>query len=255
MINIDNIKTRIAKASPGPWDWHQNRHPNCNGTPWGWIEGPAGNMCWSGTQSKIDADFIAHARQDVPNLTAEVERLRADLEQAKKHAENLRLDYVDLNSEVERLRDENQGLKDCKDKLIKQNKRLIREMGGAERREPVVSIIPCYECGGEVIEFTVPNNIWNFVMRPDGKETNKEYICSDCWYKALRIKLEESQRRERAAIRDLEEIATGADVCGYCKNTGEQCELCGVPVQDDTSPSNFEWRGPQEGRNERNGKV
>jgi ornithine cyclodeaminase/alanine dehydrogenase-like protein (mu-crystallin family) len=71
----------------------------------------------------------------------------------------------------------------------------------------------------------------------------------------LQKQLAESRFREKTSIRDLEEIATGADVCGYCKNTGEQCELCGVPVQDDTSPSNFEWRGPQEGRNERNGKV
>ena len=32
-------------------------------------------MCWSGVQSKIDADFIAHAREDIPVLIAEVERL------------------------------------------------------------------------------------------------------------------------------------------------------------------------------------
>lgn len=76
MLNIYDIKVRAAKASKGPWSWQQNRHPNCNGTPWGWIEGPAGNMCWSGVQSRVDADFIAHARQDIPNLIAEVERLR-----------------------------------------------------------------------------------------------------------------------------------------------------------------------------------
>ena len=26
---------------------HTNRHPNCNGTSWGWIEGCTLNICWS----------------------------------------------------------------------------------------------------------------------------------------------------------------------------------------------------------------
>ena len=26
---------------------HTNRHPNINGTRWGWIEGCGGNICWS----------------------------------------------------------------------------------------------------------------------------------------------------------------------------------------------------------------
>lgn len=54
---------------------------------------------------------------DIMFLLAEVERLRDELEQAKKHAENLRLDYVDLKSEVERLQKENQGLKAERDHL------------------------------------------------------------------------------------------------------------------------------------------
>ena len=60
-----------------------------------------------------------------------------------------------------------------------------------------VSPIPCCECGGEVVEFTVPNDIWNLVMRPDGKETDREYLCWNCWYEKLRNKMAEMQRRER----------------------------------------------------------
>jgi len=44
-----------------------------------------------------------------------------------------------------------------------------------------ISKIPCCKCGKEVIEFTVPNELWNMVMRHDGHETDKEYLCFDCW--------------------------------------------------------------------------
>ena len=48
-----------------------------------------------------------------------------------------------------------------------------------------VTEIPCTSCGGSVIEFTIPNDIWNKVMRKN-KETNEEYICINCWYNNLR---------------------------------------------------------------------
>ena len=30
-----------------PWRVCRNKHPNTNGTDWGWIEGPAGDTTWS----------------------------------------------------------------------------------------------------------------------------------------------------------------------------------------------------------------
>jgi len=45
--------------------------------------------------------------------------------------------------------------------------------------------IPCQECGCNCVEFTIPNNLWNKVMRPDGHEGEKEYICFSCWNKKL----------------------------------------------------------------------
>jgi hypothetical protein len=53
------------------------------------------------------------------------------------------------------------------------------------KAEKETSKIPCCLCGGKVIEFTVPSEIWNKVMRPNGKETDKEYICYECWDKKL----------------------------------------------------------------------
>jgi hypothetical protein len=55
------------------------------------------------------------------------------------------------------------------------------------------STIPCCKCGGPVVEFTVPNDIWNAVIRRGGHETDQEYLCMDCWYKALRAYLADTQ--------------------------------------------------------------
>lgn len=49
-----------------------------------------------------------------------------------------------------------------------------------------VSTIPCDVCGGAVVEFSIPNDIWNRVMRPDGHEHDGEYICMACFFDALR---------------------------------------------------------------------
>lgn len=54
---------------------------------------------------------------------------------------------------------------------------------------PVVSGIPCARCGAACVEFSVPNDIWNKVVRVDGKERDDEYLCTTCWYKMLRIAL------------------------------------------------------------------
>lgn len=43
------------------------------------------------------------------------------------------------------------------------------------------SEIPCVECNGEVIEFSIPNIVWNKVIRRNGKEHNKEYLCIWCF--------------------------------------------------------------------------
>ncbi len=52
-----------------------------------------------------------------------------------------------------------------------------------------VSEIPCSRCGNDVIEFVIPNDIWNKVIRKDGHETNTEYICVNCWFNFLRVSL------------------------------------------------------------------
>ena len=47
------------------------------------------------------------------------------------------------------------------------------------------SKIPCCNCGGTVIEFIVPNKLWNMVIRQSGHEGDKEYLCFACWNNAI----------------------------------------------------------------------
>jgi DNA-directed RNA polymerase subunit RPC12/RpoP len=44
-----------------------------------------------------------------------------------------------------------------------------------------ISTIPCSNCGGRVQEFSVANELWNKVVRKNGKETNREYLCIWCF--------------------------------------------------------------------------
>lgn len=48
-----------------------------------------------------------------------------------------------------------------------------------------LSSVPCAKCGKGCVEFTIPNEIWNAVIRPDGREHDEEYLCIACWEKAL----------------------------------------------------------------------
>lgn len=69
---LDEIKAREQAATPGPWftwaDWlvHTETNVGQNGVP------PKAVI---GTFNKLNPDFIAHARHDIPALVAEVERL------------------------------------------------------------------------------------------------------------------------------------------------------------------------------------
>jgi len=50
---------------------HQNRHPNCDGTAWGWIEGCDKNICWSDNEPfnrKAAGTFVKryHEMQENP---------------------------------------------------------------------------------------------------------------------------------------------------------------------------------------------
>ena len=83
-LNLTPIRERCEKATPGPWVWRSN-YLEVEGSwedptrEWTRIadDGSAGGEYNEAIDTHgPDADFIAHARTDIPALLAEVERLR-----------------------------------------------------------------------------------------------------------------------------------------------------------------------------------
>lgn len=73
---LRQIEERAAAATPGPW-----AHGAAEGGSWA-CAGDEAIVTLDGRehgQDVADAEFIAHARQDVPALLTEVRRLRAEV--------------------------------------------------------------------------------------------------------------------------------------------------------------------------------
>jgi hypothetical protein len=78
--DLRSIRERADRATPGPWcvagsprDFVIAKHggaERCSDNPVVWAD----DDCLSG--NPVDAEFIAHARADVPRLADEVDRLR-----------------------------------------------------------------------------------------------------------------------------------------------------------------------------------
>jgi len=73
---LNAIKERVAKATPGPWEYDEEERGI-------WNKGGF-NYLGTVTLSHNSAEFIAHAREDVPALVAEVEYLRGMLRDTRK---------------------------------------------------------------------------------------------------------------------------------------------------------------------------
>ena len=79
MLDLDAIEARAEAATPGPW-----MEPR-NGLGLGWTIFPKNSKGWSiaTCDSGTDADFIAHARTDIPNLLAALDELEAENKELK----------------------------------------------------------------------------------------------------------------------------------------------------------------------------
>jgi len=97
-IDLEAIEARANAATDGPWHWEDERHfdllkpKGSNGTRWGTevieVTHDGGCACRQSCEMEVliapsDAEFIANARTDVPDLIAEVRRLRGLLEDAQ----------------------------------------------------------------------------------------------------------------------------------------------------------------------------
>jgi hypothetical protein len=76
---LNAMDRRAEEALPGPWAWEPNT-PKMNGSTWSMrIAGKPGIRfgVYEYQHGHCNAEFISHARTDVPRLIAEVRRLKA----------------------------------------------------------------------------------------------------------------------------------------------------------------------------------
>ncbi len=109
-MNTTELKALAEKATPGPWHIRTNRHPNTDGTPWGWLDlyeagsmrqaSPEGiQVTWSkGRTSENNARYVAAA-----NPAAILELISAH-EDAQGEIRELRDRLVKVEAEHEALK-------------------------------------------------------------------------------------------------------------------------------------------------------
>ncbi|MED4172619.1 hypothetical protein P4631_09240 [Halalkalibacterium halodurans] len=106
---LAEIKRRAERACSGPWSVYKADDicENCEDT----LEVVQPEVFLSPIVAKLkteaDAEFIAHAREDIPRLIAEVERLRGAVWYAIHHVSN------EIYTEEERVKDVQEALLRC----------------------------------------------------------------------------------------------------------------------------------------------
>lgn len=101
---LNAIKERVAKATSGPWEIDRNSD-DCDFITDIWFNQDGDHVevhDKSVMQSVLNAEFIAHSREDVPALVAEIERLRKALSYYadEKHYEPYCIPMGDYASDV-----------------------------------------------------------------------------------------------------------------------------------------------------------
>ena len=89
-LNLEEIEARANSASEGPWKTVTARYGYDMKDSWA-VEpdGPSVHNVAHITLGELDAKFIAHAREDVPALIAEVRRLRTQIERVQKMSDDM----------------------------------------------------------------------------------------------------------------------------------------------------------------------
>lgn len=83
-INLDAIRRRAEAATPGTWKTGDRFGNRALGSSVAVISGSLPPIELDRRRNgRADAAFIAHARQDVPALLAEVDRLRRELDKTR----------------------------------------------------------------------------------------------------------------------------------------------------------------------------
>ena len=83
-LDLGAIEARVNAAVPGPWTNERHDYEGSNGPTFVRFVAAGPNYRVAEDVTKEDGDFIAHAREDVPTLVAEVRRLRDALAESEK---------------------------------------------------------------------------------------------------------------------------------------------------------------------------
>jgi hypothetical protein len=73
ILDMDAIRERCNQATPGPWKSYIEGRDHDSGASFIMTSGADIELIGA---SLADQDFIAHARQDIPQLLAEIQRLK-----------------------------------------------------------------------------------------------------------------------------------------------------------------------------------
>ena len=101
MTHVDDIKARLAAATPGPWILSSYTSPR-GARHWLQVgtQEAAGQICRAATDCLSDCSLIAHAPSDIAFLLSRVEALEAVAKIARRSAQEMmealaRLDAID----------------------------------------------------------------------------------------------------------------------------------------------------------------
>jgi len=97
MGRLSEIKQRVEKATKGPWETE-------TANPVTFVNSPGGKIAYATVDRMVNAQFIAHSREDVPWLILEVERLELKFNRLMETYDRQITLKEKYYSEVERLR-------------------------------------------------------------------------------------------------------------------------------------------------------
>ncbi|MGE6602619.1 hypothetical protein ACQKEY_12920 [Lysinibacillus fusiformis] len=107
---LNAIKERVAKATPGPWEYDEDERGI-------WNKGGF-NYLGTVTLSHNSAEFIAHSREDVPALVAEVEKLLKLLDIEERNSSDHLKASTGLFKKVEILNSENSKFRKALEEIM-----------------------------------------------------------------------------------------------------------------------------------------
>ena len=204
-IDIEAIKTRANAATPGPWTSggcarRINKELKSVYVTVGANE-MVRNICHGSNEN--DADFIAHAPEDVAALLAEIERLTAELDTTNRRYNEINRYNVSCTKQCDKLLLENTDLKERLSSSIAECNALREDFtkyakGGTTDPSPYCANKA--EC--------IADDGWCILercdFRPNACETRTELNNgSDYHIENLTAQLDKSQRRERDARNEL----------------------------------------------------